>query len=115
MSYSFAAIKNEMLSRIGGNPELLQNLMKMFPGQANGLLQGLENARAAHNAVDVALHANNLMGICRMFAATAAAQAASDLETVAQSGSTGADDQIDRLRDEVQQVIEEIKTAAAQP
>jgi HPt (histidine-containing phosphotransfer) domain-containing protein len=109
MPYLFADIRDEVLARIGGNRQTLRNLMDIFPGEANSLLNTIEKARTAGNTVDVALHANTLIGICRMFAATSAARAASELEAVALAGSLGSDELLERLNAKVKQVIDEVQ------
>jgi HPt (histidine-containing phosphotransfer) domain-containing protein len=110
MPYSFMEVKEEILSRIGGNRQTLRNLMDIFPGEANSLLNTIEKDRTAGNTVDVALHANTLIGICRMFAATSAALAASELEAVALVGSLGSDELVVRLNTEVAQVVRSVKS-----
>ncbi|HEX4603367.1 MAG TPA: response regulator, partial [Candidatus Angelobacter sp.] len=65
--------KENMLRRFGGNQELLQSLVQMFPEESEKVLTAMKAARSDKKADQVHLNAHTLKGMCKMFEAAAAA------------------------------------------
>jgi signal transduction histidine kinase/DNA-binding response OmpR family regulator/HPt (histidine-containing phosphotransfer) domain-containing protein len=98
-----------VLGRFGGNRSLLQQAAAMFPAEVKTVLGALEQAREAGNAAELRIAAHTLKGICKMFDAGGAAQAALELETAGRSGALGTDEQFGRLQTELRRAIEAIR------
>jgi signal transduction histidine kinase/CheY-like chemotaxis protein len=104
-----------VLGRFGGNRSLLQEAAAMFPAEAKTVVGALEQARAAGNATGVQAAAHTLKGICKLFEASEAAQAALELETAGRDGSLGTDEQFERLQAELRRAIAAISQFESQP
>jgi two-component system sensor histidine kinase/response regulator len=102
--------KENMLRRFGGDQELLLSLTEMFPDEAAKLLTALRDARVAHKADEVQLNAHTLKGMCKMFEASTAAEAASDLEVTAAAGGLGTDIQVNTLNEELARVVSAVRS-----
>ncbi len=76
----------EALERVGGDRELLAELVKLFEGESPRLLQEMREAIAREDAVALERAAHALKGSVGNFAAAAAVAAAQELERVARSG-----------------------------
>ncbi|HEX4605031.1 MAG TPA: Hpt domain-containing protein, partial [Candidatus Angelobacter sp.] len=101
--------KENMLRRFGGNQELLQSIAQMFPEESEKVLAAMKAARSDKKADQVHLNAHTLKGMCKMFEAAAAADAASDLEATASAGGLGTDVQVDLLSEELSRVVQAVK------
>jgi two-component system sensor histidine kinase/response regulator len=88
----------KMLARCGGDQEMVLSLAQMFPGESIKVLQNIERARNQKNMIDVEMHAHALRGMCGMFEALQAAEAARAVEQAAAEGSPATDQQINILR-----------------
>jgi signal transduction histidine kinase/CheY-like chemotaxis protein len=97
-----------VLGRFGGNRTLFQKAAEMFTTEAKSLMEALERARKACKVQELETAAHTLKGICRMFEATGAAEIAFKLETAARSGSTGADDDVELLRKEIDRAVDAV-------
>ena len=71
----------------GGDRNLLQSLVEMFPAESNKLYIAIKQGRSAPIAGDVEISAHTLKGICGMFGATIAADFARKLEIGASAGN----------------------------
>jgi HPt (histidine-containing phosphotransfer) domain-containing protein len=98
--------KEEMLTRVGGNRELLSSLIEMFPEESAKLLAAMREARSSNNAAGVQINAHTLKGTCKMFAAATAAALASDLEVAAAAGDLGTEIQMNKLCEEVDRAVQ---------
>jgi signal transduction histidine kinase/DNA-binding response OmpR family regulator len=104
-----------VLGRFGGTRKLLQKAVGMFPFEAQATLVAIEQARAAGDLTDLQTSAHTLKGICRMFEANDAAQAAAELETTARSGSLGTDQQVEQLKTELRRALAAVTQFESQP
>jgi HPt (histidine-containing phosphotransfer) domain-containing protein len=102
--------KDTMLRRLGDNRKLLQSLAEMFPDEAANVLAAIKDARATKNAGEVHLNAHTLKGMCKMFDATSAADAASDLETTAAGGNLGSELQVSTLTSELDRAVQAVRS-----
>jgi signal transduction histidine kinase/CheY-like chemotaxis protein len=101
--------KEIMLGRFGGNEGLLFSIAEMFPGESGKVFAALQEARSAHKVEEMYLAAHTLKGMCKMFEASAAAEAAASLETAAAAGSIGTDDQFNTLRQELERAVQVVR------
>jgi HPt (histidine-containing phosphotransfer) domain-containing protein len=101
--------QEKLLERVGGDQELLVSMASLFPEEVQKCMVALEVAHSAKNAREVQINAHTLKGICNMFDATEAANAALDLEMTAHDGSLGSETQINTLRVELDRAVEAIK------
>ena len=101
--------QEKLLERVGGDQELLVNMASLFPEEAQKCMVALEAAHSTKNAREVQINAHTLKGICNMFDATQAANAALDLEMTAHDGALGSETQINTLRAELDRAVEAIK------
>jgi two-component system sensor histidine kinase/response regulator len=106
---AFVIDKAALLTQFGGNQELLQSLVEMFPEEAGKLLAALREARAAHKSEEVQLNAHTLKGICKMFHATTAANIAFEVEEAGAAGDLGSDEQMNELNAEIDTVLLAVK------
>ncbi len=97
-----------VLRRLGGNHELLATLVGMFPSEASKLLASLDKARASGDSRGIEIHAHTLKGMCGMFDATEAGNAAFVLEKAARTGDLGTDEQVAFLKAEVSRAVDAV-------
>jgi HPt (histidine-containing phosphotransfer) domain-containing protein len=105
--------QEKLLERVGGDQELLESLAGMFPEEVDKGMSSLELARSANNAKQVQMSAHTLKGICNMFDATVAANAALDLEMTASGGALGSDAQVSTLRTELVHAVQAVRQLQA--
>jgi signal transduction histidine kinase/CheY-like chemotaxis protein len=101
--------QEKLLERVGGDQELLASISSLFPEEVQKCMVALDAARSAKNASEVQINAHTLKGICKMFDATPAANAALDLEKTAEEGALGSETQINTLRAELDRTVEAVK------
>jgi len=104
-----------VLRRCGGDHELLATVAGMFPPESGKLVKSMEEARAASDWLTMQRSAHTLKGMCGMFEATRAANAARDLEQVARAGSPGTSEQVDLLKTELASAVEAVTQLQPQP
>jgi two-component system, sensor histidine kinase and response regulator len=90
-----------VLERFGGDQSLLRETAGMFSAEATILLNKIERAHVESDLPNLQFAAHTLKGMCRTFEANEAAQAAYQLELLAQAGSAGTDQQVEELKSEV--------------
>jgi two-component system, sensor histidine kinase and response regulator len=90
-----------VLERFGGDKSLLRETAGMFSAEASILLNKIERAHVESDLPNLQFAAHTLKGMCRTFEANEAAQAAQQLELVAQAGSAGTDQQVEELKSQV--------------
>jgi two-component system, sensor histidine kinase and response regulator len=90
-----------VLERFGGDKSLLRETAGMFSAEASILLNKIERAHVESDLPNLQFAAHTLKGMCRTFEANEAAQAAFQLELLAQAGSAGTDQQVEELKSEV--------------
>jgi len=103
-----------VLSRFGGNRELLKKAARMFPAESVTAIAAVDQARATGNIADLETAAHTLKGLCRMFEASEAAQWAFDVETAARGGHSGTNSQIEMLKAAVESAARSIEHMADQ-
>jgi HPt (histidine-containing phosphotransfer) domain-containing protein len=87
------------LERVGGDRELLKELVDLFREDCPRALQEIEDALAQGNARQLQQAAHGLKGSVGIFGATATVAAAQRLESIGQSGDlTGAAEAYDALQ-----------------
>ena len=94
-----------ILGRFGGNQNLFKKAASMFPGEAASLLEAIEQAQQTENLEELQRAAHTLKGICKMFEAAEAASAALELEAMARSGRRGTEQQVEKLRAELERAM----------
>ena len=87
-----------LIGRFGGDQELLATVTGLFPEETQKLVDSLESARAAQDVSTLRREAHTLKSLCRMFEATRAAGLALELETTAEQGNLGTDQQVQALK-----------------
>jgi PAS domain S-box-containing protein len=93
------------LGRVGGNRDLLRQLVGVFREDCSRLIPDLRAALAAGAAAEVRRAAHTLKGMVAFFGAAAATGAATRLEVLAAAGSlTGADDEFNTLLQELERL-----------
>jgi signal transduction histidine kinase/CheY-like chemotaxis protein len=97
-----------VLRRLGGNHELLATLVGMFPSESSKLLASLDKARASADSRGMEIHAHTLKGMCGMFDAAEAGQAAFVLEKGARAGDLGTDEQVAFLKKEISRAVDAV-------
>ena len=102
--------RDEVLYCLGGDQNLLQSLVEMFPAESNKLYIAIKQGRSAQIAGDVEISAHTLKGICGMFGATIAADFARELEIGASAGNLGSDIQAENLGEELVRVSRAVTT-----
>jgi len=105
----FSINEEDLLSRFGGNRQLLQSVAEMFPDESANLIVSLLEARTANKPADVQMTAHTLKGMLKMFGTSPAAEIAAALEAAGAAGELGTDSQVDLLREEVARVTEAVK------
>ncbi len=81
--------RSEILVRLDGDEDLLQELLKVAVGEIHRLLPLLYKALTERNLGTLQHAAHSLMGAMAIFGATEAVHAALELETMAQNGDQG--------------------------
>jgi CheY-like chemotaxis protein len=97
-----------VLQRFGGNKTLLRQTADMFSAESSVLLIKIERAHVEADLPSLQSAAHTLKGMCRIFEANEAAQAAFMLEGVARAGSAGTDQQVEGLKSELRRAAEAI-------
>lgn len=102
------------LAVAGGNEEFLREMCSMLLEDAPGLLQEIRAAMKSRNAGCLAKTAHRLKGSLIPFAASAPLAQAVSLETIGTSGDlNAADAEYDRLEQETNQLLEELRQFVA--
>jgi two-component system sensor histidine kinase/response regulator len=104
-----------VLDRVGGNVQLLQDLITTFHDDCSRLLPGLHDALAQNNAAEVRHAAHTVKGMVSFFAAKSATSAAQALEKMGAAGDLGCAErefvtlvsEIERLQVALQSVCKE--------
>lgn len=104
-----------LLHRCGGDQELMQTVMEMFPEESRRLIHLIEQAQSAKDAKNLQLHAHTLKGMCKMFGAMEAAEAAYALEKEGSEGRVGADQQIASLIKEMTRALAAVAEKSSSP
>ena len=107
-SLDFVLDPGVLKNRFGGDQELLTTIAEMFPGETAKALQSVERARTENDAVTLRREAHSLKSMCKMFEATHAAGLALELETAAEEGSVGTDQQLQTLKTAVAAAAEAV-------
>jgi len=76
-----------LISRLGGDTELLSELVTLFADDVPARLDELKSAVAARDVTEIQKHAHTLKGVVSNFCATKAYQAATDIEMLARNGT----------------------------
>jgi HPt (histidine-containing phosphotransfer) domain-containing protein len=97
-----------VLSRFGGNKNLLQKAAKMFPSESDAVLSAIDQAKSEGNLPNLESAAHTLKGLCRMFEANDAAGIAFEMETGARAGNLATEEQVQRLKSEIRRAAESI-------
>lgn len=101
------ALKN----RVDGDLDLLRDLVALFAEEAPRLLGQIELAIQQGSAIELEKASHKMKGSVLQFSAAAAASAAHELEQKGKSGSVaGAEEMLDRLRDEIALLEEALRT-----
>jgi two-component system sensor histidine kinase/response regulator len=95
-----------VLERFGGDESLLRETAGMYSAESGILLNKIERARVESDLPNLQSAAHTLKGMCRTFEANEAAQAAYNLERVAEAGSAGTDQQVEELKSEVRRAAQ---------
>ncbi len=103
-----------VLTRFGGNTNLLCKAAGMFSAEAESALSTIEKACSEGDHARLLSSAHTLKGMCRMFEANAAAHFAFDLETTAREGRSGSGAQVDSLKSEVRRAITAVALLATE-
>ncbi len=94
--------RDELLQRVDGDMELLEELVDLFLEDLPARLQGLREALDQNNVPQVHELAHSIKGSVSCFAAAAAFEAASQLTDLARGGATqGLKEAIDILEQEM--------------
>jgi len=104
-----------VLKRCGGDHDLLATVAGMFPSESSKLFKSMEESRAASDWLTMQRSAHTLKGMCGMFEATRAANAARELEQIARDGSPGTSEQIELLKTELAYAVEAVTQLQPQP
>ncbi len=97
--------RTTVLDRVGGNVELLDQLVEVFRADCSRLLPELETALGAADAPTARRAAHTLKGMVAFFDAAAAREAATRLEAMAAAGHlTGAENAFHTLHGEIQRL-----------
>jgi HPt (histidine-containing phosphotransfer) domain-containing protein len=102
--------RDDLLRRLGGNKILVDTLVEMFPEESAKVFAAMQQSRSNRDAPEVRLHAHTLRGMCRMFGASAAADAAGALETAGARGEIGTAGEEEMLREELGQIVAVVKS-----
>lgn len=87
-----------LLERFGGSRDLLRKAAGMFPAECTSALSSIEKAQAAGDMRQLEMAAHTIKGLCGIFEATEAAQAALEMEMAARSGNPEAVPSLERLK-----------------
>jgi len=103
------------LKRLGGNRELLNDMIGFFQDDAPDLLKQLESAVAAGEANNAQRAAHSLKGLAANFDATTVSQSASRIETLAGAGEfVTVKAMLPDLQQKVDVLLEHLKTIPAE-
>ena len=91
-----------VLKRFAGNQALLQKAASMFHTESEIAVLSIEKARETGDAAALQIAAHTLKSMCKMFEVKDAAEIAFDLETAARAGSMGTQEQVARLKAQVE-------------
>jgi len=103
----------EALERVGGDRQLLRELVRLFPGECQRLLGEARKALADGQTSKLRLAAHTLKGALGTLAATKAQTPAAQLETMARNGNLeGADEILVALEREVDRLLPDLTAFA---
>jgi HPt (histidine-containing phosphotransfer) domain-containing protein len=104
-----------LVIRCGGDYQLVESLAEMFPPEALKLLHNVELAQTHRDLRGLQLAAHTLKGMCSMFDAAEATEAALELEMAAASSGFGSGAQLESLQIEVHRAINMVSEIKIQP
>jgi len=104
-----------LVIRCGGDYQLVETLAEMFPPEALKLLHNVELAQTQRDLRGLQLAAHTLKGMCSMFDAVEATEAAMELEMAAASSDFGSEAQLESLQIEVHRAINMVSEIKIQP
>ena len=103
--------RQELLSRVSGDRELLARLVTIFREDYPAQMKTVRDAVILSDANALRVASHTLKGVLSNLAARGAAQLASDLEAMARRGDTaGADQRVADLETEIARVAERLET-----
>ena len=102
---------DEALARLGGNAELLRDIIGFFREDAPELLEQMRTAIRGRNAEELARAAHSLKGLAANFSGKSTVEAALKVEQAGESANFAvAPDHVDRLADEAGRLCEALAT-----
>jgi signal transduction histidine kinase/DNA-binding response OmpR family regulator len=103
--------REELLSRVSGDLELLAKLVRIFREDYPAQLQTVRDAVLLSDANAIRVASHNLKGVLSNLSAKGAAQLAADLEAMARSGDTAnAADRVTELETEIARAAARLET-----
>lgn len=104
----------DLLDRVGGDEELLYDLLRLFAEEAPTMISAIEQAVAAQDTVAIANAAHALKGSVGNFVSAGPYETAGKLEYLGREGTAqGAEELLARLRTQVEQLIAEMRAYVA--
>ena len=104
----------DLLDRVGGDEELLHDLLGLFAEEAPTMLSAIEQAVAAQDSVAIANAAHALKGSAGNFVSAGPYETARELEYLGRGGTAqGAEELLARLKTELDQLIAEMQAYVA--
>jgi len=107
MSATEGAVDRDLaLANVGGDQELLAEIVELFVGESPRMMAAVDRAVASSDAAALRLAAHTLKGSASVFGAQHAVELSFELESMGDAGElTGAEEILALLRDEIGRVI----------